>query len=529
MAKRPNKNIEIYVFFLATIAGLVLIGGVLANSAAASNSAVESNNALFVGQGVNLFSHGGTTNGCFVDRYNDVNNKNETSLNCTANDVQLAQYSLLTGPTSCVEGEEITLTLLGQFIATASERYDVGMFIATDGGDPNTKGGTCYNDYLHPVSLTNTDINISTGNGPFFNGELTQDTNDFCGDIEQKPSGITTNFKTAEITIICQDSNNNGTADVNSCTVWSNSRSDGSTNKPSCEDEFDTIAGTTAKCRCGPVEIAGLSVPLTGTIEVIKELVPSDALGVFNLQVDGQTEFPNAGNGDSTGPVTVSAGLSTDSDPIGDTHTVGETAGNGTTLSLFDTEIFCEDDDDETAYAAGVGPLDVFVEPDDAWVCRIVNTFNVTPAATEPPATEPPATEPPATEPPATEPPATEPPATEPPATEPPATEPPATEPPATETPTRTRPPATNPPATSTPTKRPPTATATIPSTLAQPTSPAETPQIIIPETGLDLSLSGQGSGLNVLMILLLGLGFVGIGLMFHGISTQLLRNRRKK
>ncbi len=502
---------------------MLLMVGLLVSDAAASNVAAESNSVLFKGLGANLLSHGGSFDGCLVERYNAAKPASETSLNCTANDVQLAQYELLSGPTSCIEGEEITVTLKGEFVSTASERYDVGVFIATDGGDPNTLGGTCYNDYLHPVSIEkNTDLDLSSGLGPFYNGEIAETQLDFCGDIQQGQNAF---FRTAQITIKCQDSNNDGNADVNSCTVWSNSSSDGTANKPSCTSELDTFAGTSSKCNCGNVEIAGLSVPLDGTIEVIKDVDPVDAPGAFNLQIDGDTKFADAGNGDSTGPVSVSAGLSTDPDPIGDTHTVGETAGTGTNLGLYNTEINCQDQGNDPKFMAGPGPIDVFVEPDDIWVCRIKNTYLVTPTATGT-ATPTDTATPTST-------------ATN---TATPtetatlvATEPIVTlSPTATSTPTATNPPSTQPPTNPTPTRTPTNTAAASPTPtplppLAQPTAPAETPQILIPETGLDLSLSNQSSGFNFWMVLILGMGFVGIGLVFHGISTQLTRNKPKK
>jgi hypothetical protein len=175
------------------------------------------------------------------------------------------------------------------------------------------------------------------------------------------------------------------------------------------------------------------------------------------------------------------------------------------------------------------------------------------PPATEPPATEPPATEPPVTEPPATEPPATEPPATEPPATEPPATELPATEPPATELPA-TEPPATEPPATEeTPTDSPETVTPTDPPATVTPTDPPEkatptepvrtptppptlskptpqktdTPLILIPETGVDLSSSNQIFGSQ--FFFLLGMAFIGIGMIFQGFSKRQTRNESQE
>jgi hypothetical protein len=222
--------------------------------------------------------------------------------------------------------------------------------------------------------------------------------------------------------------------------------------------------------------------------------------------------------------VNVSAGLSTDPDPIGDTHTVGETAGTGTDLNLYNNESICEDQEGDTASAPDAGPLDVFVEPGDAWICRIKNTYLVTPTATgtaTPTDTATPTSTATNTATPtetatlvATEPIVTlSPTAT----STPTATNPPSTQPPTNPTPTRT---PTNPPLAASPTSPP---------TLAQPTAPAETPQILIPETGLDLSLSNQTSGFSFWMILLLGLGFVGIGLIFNGISTQLTRNKPKK
>jgi hypothetical protein len=47
------------------------------------------------------------------------------------------------------------------------------------------------------------------------------------------------------------------------------------------------------------------------------------------------------------------------------------------------------------------------------------------------------------------------------------------------------------------------------------------TPQILIPETGLDLSLANQGAGVSSWFFLFLGLGMLGVGLIFHGIASR--------
>ena len=517
MNKILYKSKGIYLILLAGISAMMLLMvGLLVHDAAASNIPAESNSALLEGQGVNLLSHGGTNDGCMVERYNETKPANVSSLNCTANDVQLAEYTLISGPTSCIEGEDITVTLLGQFIATSDQRWDVGVFVATDGGNANSLGGSCYNDYLHPVSVDNTDLKIISGFGPFYNGEITEDPGDSCGDIEQAQN---TFFQTAQITIKCQDSDDDGTADVSSCTVWSNSRSDPSENKPSCTSELNTTAETPAKCTCENVEISGLKVPFDGTIEVIKDVEPDDAPGLFNLQIDEQTEFADAGDGDSTGPVTVSAGFSTDPTPIRITHTVGESAGTGTDLNLYSKEIDCEDQDGDVANTTDAGPLDVFVEPGDAWVCTITNTYLVktatyTPTATDTATPTNTATNTPTATNTATP---TNTATNTPTATNP--SVPVATDPIVTLTPTDT------PPTTSTPTKAAADASPTTPPTIPPPTVGAGTPtqEILIPVTGADHATSGPGSGISYWLFFYLGLGLLGLGLVFHGIATRLI------
>jgi len=493
MNKSLFKSMGIYLILLAGIAAMMLLMvGLLVRDAAASNVPAESNSALLEGQGVKLLSHGGSLDGCMVERFNETKPASETSLNCTANDVQLAEYTLISGPTSCIEGEDITVTLLGQFVATSDQRWDVGVFVATDGGDANSLGGSCYNDYLHPASVDNTDLNIISGFGPFYDGEINEDLADSCGDIEQAKN---TFFQTAQITIKCQDSDDDGTADVSSCTVWANSRSAGTENKPSCTSERDTTAETTAKCTCENVEITGLKVPLDGTIEVIKDVEPDNAPGTFNLQIDGETKFADARDGDSTGPVGVSAGFSTDDEPIGDTHTVGETVGTGINLEFYSAEIDCEDQEGDTANTTGAGPLDVFVEPGDAWVCTIKNTYLVKTATNTPTPTDT--------------------------ATPTNTSTPIATDPIVTLTPTDT-------PPTKTPTKSAPKASPTTPPTVPAPTIPAgtATPQILIPVTGGDLSISGSDSGNSFWLFIYFGIGLLGVGMIFYGLATHKARNK---
>ena len=53
---------------------------------------------------------------------------------CTANDVRIGSYELLAGPSSCTEGERITVSLRAA-IESGPERYDVGLWVDEGGGN----------------------------------------------------------------------------------------------------------------------------------------------------------------------------------------------------------------------------------------------------------------------------------------------------------------------------------------------------------------------------------------------------------
>ena len=105
-----------------------------------------------------------------------------------------------------------------------------------------------------------------------------------------------------------------------------------------------------------------------GKLEVVKNLVSDDPKesGLFNLQIDSTTLAANVGDGGTTGEVTVNTG----------DHSVGETAGTGTSLSHYDSSIECRDEDGEgdvVAEGDGAGPLTVEVTDNSDIVCVITN------------------------------------------------------------------------------------------------------------------------------------------------------------
>src|SRR5205085_348909 len=69
----------------------------------------------------------------------------------------------------------------------------------------------------------------------------------------------------------------------------------------------------------------------TGTIRVVKDLIPSADPGRFDLRVDGNVVRADAGDGDGSGAVTVNTG----------THTVSEVAGSVGDVNDYASSIAC--------------------------------------------------------------------------------------------------------------------------------------------------------------------------------------------
>src|ERR1035437_2734068 len=85
---------------------------------------------------------------CLQDLYTFLGNRG--TLGCTANDVTATVFSDLKGLESCTSGTNFTVTLQANLTLTAQTRYDIGLFVATDGG--NAKTGSCLNDFLTPIA-----------------------------------------------------------------------------------------------------------------------------------------------------------------------------------------------------------------------------------------------------------------------------------------------------------------------------------------------------------------------------------------
>ncbi|CAN5277680.1 hypothetical protein BH20ACT16_BH20ACT16_03830 [soil metagenome] len=99
----------------------------------------------------------------------------------------------------------------------------------------------------------------------------------------------------------------------------------------------------------------------TGTITVVKDLIPASDTGRFDLRIDGNVVKTDAGDGGSSGAVTVNTG----------THTVSEVAGSVGDVDDYASSISCTPGG---ASASGRGPLNVTVTDGADITCTITNT-----------------------------------------------------------------------------------------------------------------------------------------------------------
>jgi hypothetical protein len=278
---------------------------------------------------------------------------------CTANDVGIADFTVLNGATECFEGDNVDVLLRANLLSTASRRYDIGFFIATDGGNALT--GQCVRDFLSPPAAFGAPYNATSGVGPFLNAD-----NDACGDIQQN---VTTFRNIQAITVQCQDDDKNGMLDVGACTSWDNNAN------TICTNVSETDPSTSSKCKCGRVMVGQVIVRKVATLEVIKNLLPDNAPGQFDLLVDGVVRATAVGDLGTTGIMVVAAGTNVSPGAV---HTVGEAASGATNLADYNITISCVErgTNNPVANGTGAGPLNVPVQPGQDIICTVTNSYN---------------------------------------------------------------------------------------------------------------------------------------------------------
>ncbi len=266
MNQRVRKVVLVTPLHLVTLAVIILVVAVMASPRAG-------------------LAQGGT---CIDDVTGRTNN-------CTANDVRISDLRN-SEDISCEAGSDVELNLRARLVATANERYDIGTFVALDGGEART--GTCQQDYLPPPLSAGGTCSVSaeachwdgdcpsgeqctggydplSGAGPFFNAEAQEDADDLCGDIEQ---AVETFYDLVTVTVPCQDMNGDGYLDIGTCVSWDNNKNS------TCVDVDGAIPGTAAKCNCELTTVGNVIVH--GSLQVTKVPVP-DTL----VEPGGNVEF----------------------------------------------------------------------------------------------------------------------------------------------------------------------------------------------------------------------------------------------
>ena len=178
--------------------------------------------------------------------------------NCTANDVSLTDIVpgsviILDADGGCTStSDTVTFTAQGVFTLTTNERFDIGVYIATDGdgsasGDAGDVGDGARGGQCTRFALAN------APDPPYVNLDA-----DVCGDINGPHSPLTqaAGSPLGPVTIQCVDNDGDGKVDLIHCETW---------NQPGantvCNGSADVKAGSPAKCNCGTLPSFCIAVP----------------------------------------------------------------------------------------------------------------------------------------------------------------------------------------------------------------------------------------------------------------------------
>lgn len=174
---------------------------------------------------------------------------------CTANDMSIQEIDVVSVINSCLDTPvgQATVVFDVTFNTAQPDRYDIGLFMALDGGSALT-GNNCLHDFLDGTLTTtptygdqNADTVPDIYNGPWWDAD-----SDTCGDMEGQTQAIKT---LQQVTLSCGDNDGNGLADVHVCWSWDNNTN------TTCSGLADAYPGTSSKCDCSFVDM-GIPVPV---------------------------------------------------------------------------------------------------------------------------------------------------------------------------------------------------------------------------------------------------------------------------
>jgi hypothetical protein len=161
------------------------------------------------------------------------------NLNCTANDVSITSIinATVIDDGCAFAGDTVTFNADLVVGLTAASRWDVGLWLAEDGGSALTGQCTAATPaYAPDPPFLDLD---GTGDDP---GGIIQDT---CGDIDAAHNPLLANI---ELTVLCKDSDEDGFLDMAYCSSWRESGGN-----ELCTSPLQAIPANPAKCRCDDV------------------------------------------------------------------------------------------------------------------------------------------------------------------------------------------------------------------------------------------------------------------------------------
>jgi len=296
---------------------------------------------------------------------------------CTANDVSIAGVDIksffdaqgehiYTGQEiHCKEGDPIILKLNAHLEQTdQAERDNIGIWIATDGGD--ARNGQCNHYNLVAPDFGTTVEGVSNKDG------------DECGDLFGHT--VTGDVSLGTVTYTCATAGSTTTTlHIGSCLSWQQNDGfecpSGGVESPH-NFRVGTLPGTSSKCNCSGFDLP-IIVDRVAHLEVVKACVPTSDGGKFNLSINGTVEKTDAtctSPDNTTGSKEVSAG--TNQSP-GATVTFGEANGTGTDLGSYTSTRVCVDRaaPNTVRLASGAGTGGSFtIQPNQDIICTITNT-----------------------------------------------------------------------------------------------------------------------------------------------------------
>ena len=195
---------------------------------------------------------------------------------CTAKDFAITGV-VVNGPDECTAGETIAIDLLVGLTPTASQRYDIGLFVGDNGGEV-IAGASCSFTSLTPQ----TDVNaLFNGTDPAGLGPFRDLEGDACGDVAAQDGE---NFRLFSLnSVLCQDQDGDGDVDINGLVVWSQNANQDVCANP--DDPAQFFPDQSSKCQLGPDYNLPIVVEPPPTLEVAKRASPEI------LQEPGGTVF----------------------------------------------------------------------------------------------------------------------------------------------------------------------------------------------------------------------------------------------